>query len=247
MMYITWAIVAAIIIILIGAFIQGLAGFGFSQFAIPLLVLFIISDELIPIMVILSLFLNIMMVHSLWRDVQVKRIWPMMLCGVLGIPFGVYLLNVADANSLKIMIGSLILIFGLAQLFNIRKHLKAERAAMAPIGFAGGVLNGCVSMSGPPLILFFSNQGFTKQEFRANLVAFFLFINIATLPFFLYAGNLNESVLVNSAILLPGMLLGTYSGIRLARKVDESKFKKGVLVLLLIFGSMSVASGLGAF
>ncbi|MBA3045428.1 MAG: sulfite exporter TauE/SafE family protein [Candidatus Thermoplasmatota archaeon] len=247
MMDITWAIVAAIIVILIGGIIQGLSGFGFSQFSLPLLVLMLASAELIPIMVILSLFLNILMVYSLWKDVQVKRIWPMMFFGVLGIPLGVYLLNVADANALKIMIGSLILIFGLAQLFNIRKHLKAEKAAMAPIGFAGGILNGYVSMSGPPLILFFSNQGFTKQEFRANLVVFFLFINIATLPFFLYAGYLTETVVSTSAILLPGMLLGTYAGMRLANRVDESKFKKGVLMLLLIFGCMSIAGGLGAF
>lgn len=240
-----WALAAAIIIILIGALIQGLAGFGFSQFAIPLLVLFIISDELIPIMVVLSLFLNIMMIHDLRKDVKVRRIWPLMLGGLFGIPIGTYLLMAANPNDLKILIGSLILIFGIAQLFEIRKQLKNERAAMAPIGFTGGVLQGSVSMSGPPVILFFSNQGFTKQEFRASLVAFFLFMNIATLPVYLYAGLLTGPVLTSTAILLPGMLVGTFIGTRLAHRVEEGMFKKSVLVLVIIFGCMSIVSGLG--
>lgn len=247
MMNFTWAIVAAIIIILVGAMIQGLAGFGFSQFAIPLLVLFIISGELIPIMVVLSLFLNIMMVHDLRKDVRVKRIWPLMAGGLFGIPLGTYLLIMANPDHIKILIGSLILIFGITQLIGIRKHFRDERIAMAPIGFTGGVLQGSVSMSGPPVILFFSNQGFTKQEFRASLVAFFLFMNIVTLPVYLYAGLLTGTVLTSSLVLLPGMALGTFMGLRMAHRVPEEKFKKFVLVLVMIFGCMSIASGLGLF
>jgi len=243
-MALEWALAAAIIVILIGALIQGLAGFGFSQFAIPLLVLFMASDELIPIMVVLSLFLNILMIHDLRKDVQIRRIWPLMAGGVFGIPIGTYLLMVADPNHIKLLIGSLIFLFGLAQLLEFRKQVAREKAAMVPIGFAGGVLQGSVSMSGPPLILFFSNQGFTKQEFRAGLIAFFLFMNIATLPVYMYAGLLIGTVLESSLVLLPGLAIGTLVGAKLARKVDEKRFKKGVLVLVMIFGCMSIASGL---
>ncbi len=247
MIDISLAIVAAIIIILIGAFIQGLTGFGFSQFAIPLLVLFVFSGYLIPIMVFLSLFLNLLMISDLRKEVNIRRIWPLMLGGIFGIPIGTWLLIMANPDHLKIMIGSLIFIFGLAQLLEFRKELKSEKNAMLPIGFTGGVLQGCVSMSGPPLILFFSNQGFTKQEFRASLIAFFLFMNIATLPVYLLAGLWTPSVLTMSIALLPGMVVGTLIGTRFSRKVPEAKFKKFVLVLVMIFGCMSIASGLGAF
>ncbi len=240
-----WALAAAIIIILIGALIQGMAGFGFSQFAIPLLVLFMDSGELIPIMVVLSLFLNLLMIQDLRKDVNVGRIWPLMAGGIFGIPIGTYLLLVADPNHLKLLIGSMIFVFGLAQLLEFRRHVDSEKAAMAPIGFAGGVLQGSVSMSGPPLILFFSNQGFTKQEFRASLIAFFLFMNIATLPVYLYAGLLTGSVLSASMLLLPGLVVGTLAGSRLAKGVREESFRMGVLVLVMIFGCMSIASGVG--
>jgi uncharacterized membrane protein YfcA len=242
-----WALAAAVIIILMGALIQGMAGFGFSQFVLPLLVLILASRELIPVMVVLSLFLNILLISGLRRHVRLRRIWPMMAGGALGIPIGTYILLIADADLLKIMIGILILVFGTAQLFNARRKLKNEKPAMGPLGFAGGILNGSVSMSGPPLILFFSNQGYPKKKFKANLIAFFLFINIATLPFFLYAGLLTRTVVETSGLLLPGMLIGAFAGSRLSRGITESKFRKGVLVLVMAFGCMAMASGLGIF
>ena len=246
-MELTLPILFAIIVILLAGSVQGLAGFGFSQFALPLLVLVMGSQELIPVMVVLSLFLNLFLVYELRKYVQLKRIWPLMLGGALGIPFGTYLLLIADTSVMKLFIGLVIIIFGLALLFEIRKTVKNEKLAMFPIGFAGGILNGSVSMSGPPLIIFFSNQEMGKQEFRANLIAFFMFINLVTLPVFLFAGLLTAEVITTSGILLPGMVLGAFVGSRLALKINELKFKKLTMFLIIIMGCLSLASGLGLF
>ncbi len=246
-MELTLALFFAILIILLASLVQGLAGFGFSQFALPLLLLIMPTQELIPIMVVLSLFLNLFLVYELRKYVQLKRIWPLMLGGVLGIPVGTYLLLIADTSIMKLLIGIIIIIFGLALLFEIRKTVKNEKLAMAPIGFAGGILNGSVSMSGPPLIIFFSNQEMGKQVFRANLIAFFMFINLATLPVFLFAGLLTTQAITISGILLPGMVLGAFIGSRMALKIDEARFKKLTMILILIMGCMSLASGLGLF
>ncbi|MCK5397966.1 MAG: sulfite exporter TauE/SafE family protein [Thermoplasmata archaeon] len=246
-MELTLALFFAIIVILLAGLVQGLAGFGFSQFALPLLVLVMISQELIPMMVVLSLFLNLFLVYELRKDIQLKRIWPLMLGGILGIPIGTYLLLIADTGIMKLLIGLVIIIFGLAQLFEIRKTVKNEKLAMGPIGFAGGILNGSVSMSGPPLIIFFSNQKMGKQEFRANLIAFFMFINLVTLPVFLFAGLLTSEIITISGILLPGLIVGAFIGSKLALKIDEARFKKMTTLLIIFMGCLSLASGLGLF
>ncbi|MCK5310352.1 MAG: sulfite exporter TauE/SafE family protein [Thermoplasmata archaeon] len=246
-MELTLALFFAITVILLAGLVQGLAGFGFSQFALPLLVLVMISQELIPMMVVLSLFLNLFLVYELRKDIQLKRIWPLMLGGILGIPIGTYLLLIADTGIMKLLIGLVIIIFGLAQLFEIRKTVKNEKLAMGPIGFAGGILNGSVSMSGPPLIIFFSNQKMGKQEFRANLIAFFMFINLVTLPVFLFAGLLTSEIITISGILLPGLIVGAFIGSRLALKIDEARFKKMTTLLIIFMGCLSLASGLGLF
>ena len=237
----------AILVILLAGLVQGLAGFGFSQFTLPLLLLIMGTQELIPIMVVLSLFLNLFLVYELRKYVELKRIWPLMLGGALGIPIGTYLLLIVDISIMKLLIGIVIIIFGMALLFEIRKNITREKLAMAPIGFAGGILNGSVSMSGPPLIIFFSNQEMGKQVFRANLIAFFMFINLMTLPVFLFAGLLTVEVITASGILLPGMIIGAFIGSRLAVKIDETKFKKLTMVLIIIMGCLSLASGLEVF
>ena len=238
-------ILLAIIIICLAGTVQGLAGFGFSQFALPLLVLIMPSQKFIPILLILSIFLNLFLVYELRKSVQLKRIWPLLLSGAFGIPFGTYLLMVADANIMKLLIGFVIIIFGLALLFEIRKTIAREKLAMAPIGFLAGVLNGSLTISGPPLIIFFANQDMGKQEFRANLIAFFLLINVIALPIFLYAGLLTTEVITNSGLLLPGMVLGAFIGSRFSTKIDEKRFKKLTMVMIIIMGCMSLASGFG--
>ncbi len=247
MIDITQALFFTILVILLAGLVQGLAGFGFSQFALPWLVLMIPGQELIPIMVVLSLFLNLFLIYELRIFVQLKRIWPLIMGGALGIPFGTYLLLIADASMMKLFIGLVIIIFSLVLLFEIRKTIKREKLAMGPIGFVAGIMNSIATVSGPPLIIFFSNQEMNKQEFRANLIAFFLFINILTLPVFLYAGLLTSQVMTASGMLLPGMVMGAFIGSKLSTKIDEARFKKLIMILIIIMGILLIASGLGMF
>jgi len=105
-----------------------------------------------------------------------------MLGGLIGIPIGTFILLVIDPQFIKFVIGILIIIFGCALLFEIGKKVKNEKWALGPVGLLSGILNGSVSMSGPPVILFFQNQKLDKNEFRANLIGYSLFLSIITVP-----------------------------------------------------------------
>ena len=59
---------------------------------------------------------------------------------------------------------------------------------------------GGTSIAGPPVILFFSNQGIKREVFRANLVAYFTFINIGAMIVFVLYGLLNQAVMVRTGI-----------------------------------------------
>ena len=194
-----------LMIIFLAGMTQGLAGFGFSLVSVPTLIIFYDSQLLIPILVIHSTVINMMLFMNYRRCVQIRRIWPLMLSGAIGIPFGTYLLIIIEHQTLKLIVGILIMIIGLAYLRNFRKKVNSEKAACVPIGFISGILNGSISISGPPVIFFFTNQGIRKKIFRANLFAFFLFINLVTLPVFFVSGLFTCEVFELSLMLLPAM------------------------------------------
>jgi uncharacterized membrane protein YfcA len=113
-----------------------------------------------------------------------------------------------------------------------------------PVGFASGTLGASTGLSGPPVIFFYTNQSLDIREFRANIVAHFLIMNIVTIPIYVISGLFTGETLLLSAQLLPATLVGVTSGIVINRWVKEALFRRIALGLILVSGVIAVASGI---
>ena len=86
-----------------------------------------------------------------------------------------------------------------------------------------------------------------KQTFRANLVIYFLILNITIIISFFAGGLINREIIRYIITFLPAMLLGTLTGIVLSHRIEEKLFRKIVLIIVSLAGLVSIASGLGLF
>ena len=169
------AILYGIIAVFVAGIIKGLTGFGFSLAVVPVLVLLLGPRTAIPIVIILNALTNIGLYFSVRKWVDLKRIRPLIISGIVSIPIGMVLLLVLNVTALKIIIGCTICIFALAFLLGFRKQVHNEKRGFMAAGLVSGTLNGAISTGGPPVILFLTHQGDAKRPFRANLIAYFLF------------------------------------------------------------------------
>ena len=124
--------------------------------------------------------------------------------------------------------------------------IKNDRVAYFPIGFMSGLLNGSISMSGPPVALFLSNQGVSKEVFRANITAFGFILNIVTITTYFSSGLVSTTLLQHIAWLLPSMIIGTIIGARSIKYINNILFKKITLVLILSSGVLTTYGSLKA-
>ncbi len=237
---------ACFVIVLIAGLVQGITGFGSALVMVPTMVLLVEPKVVIPLALVHGTVLNSALLMNTRRSVEAKKMAPLLIAGVLGIPFGTLLLLLLDPEPLKVFAGAVIMIFSILLLAGLSLELKRERLAMWITGILSGILNGALSMSGPPVILLFTNQRMRKERFRANLVFYFLMLNIVTILIFLAAGLFTWEVLEDSAVLLPGLAIGLVSGIYLSRKVAESPFRKLALLLVLATGMVAVISGIAS-
>jgi len=129
-------------------------------------------------------------------------------------------------------------------MLGFRKPLQHELMASVPVGFVGGMLCASTGMSGPPVIFFYTNQRLNTREFRANIVAYFVMLDIVTLSSFIIAGLLPGETVSFSVQLLPVSLVGVIGGIVVNRWVQERLFRRIALVLILLAGIMSAATGI---
>jgi len=126
-----------------------------------------------------------------------------------------------------------------------RLRLKSDILATGIAGFLSGFLNGSISMSGPPIVLFLANRGDRKELFRGNLSTFAVGINAATLLSFAIAGLVTTDVIRTVAELLPSVLLGTITGGVLTKRINETLFRRIVLLLVVITGLATMATSAG--
>jgi uncharacterized protein len=227
-------------IVLLAGFVQGLTGFGFALVAIPLLAAVMPLNQAVPFVVILCLCTNLAVLAECRAFVDVRRIWLLILASSCAAPLGTLLLLHVEANTLRLVAGLLITAFAGLLLSGKSFPIRNDRVALVPVGILSGVLNGSISMSGPPVALFLSNQNAAKGAFRANITFFSLVLNVITILSFVANGLLTAQMTVRVACLIPAILVGVFCGTFMARKTDEQRFKKIALVLIVLSGLWTV-------
>ena len=224
-------------IVLIGACVQSVLGFGFGMLVIPLLALFFDPQLVVPMVVVLGTFHNLKLVYALRRHVNLYRMWPLFILAGPGLYLGAYMLTLLDAVQLRLIIGVLIMVLGMAYLTGFRRRINREKLGLLGLGLLSGVLTGAIGVGGPPLIIFLVNQGIDKTLFRANLSAFFAFMGLALVPIYIVKGLLDQALIIQSLWMLPAVFIGGVIGLFLAPKVPEKLFFRVCLSLITILGS----------
>jgi uncharacterized membrane protein YfcA len=173
-------------------------------------------------------------------ELRFKTILSILLPAVIGVPAGIWILSVISAGQLKTAAGVVIAAFALLAAADFSFMKKARIGRPYVFGFLSGVLNGSVSLSGPPIIAYFSMERLRKDSFRSNISAYFFLLNIVTLAGMIPAGLCGTDEVLASAGLLPALLLGTAAGVRISRHIDEVLFRRVTLGLLFILGASTV-------
>lgn len=234
-------------VVFFAAVMQALSGFGYGVVAVPIMTLFLEPKIVSSFVLIHSTILNTILTVKMRKLVDFRQIWPMLIAGIIGVPFGTYLLAVLDPSIIRLIIGVIVTSFAAALLTGFRAEIKNERRLYAPVGFVSGVLNSSITMASPPIVLFLANKNTEKQKFRASLFVYFTLLAYFTLPAFWIGGIISREAIKYTIAFLPAWALGSVAGLWLSHKVDEGTFRKTVLVIILTVGIIAIVAGLRLF
>lgn len=237
-------VLLGVIVIFAAGFIQGLTSFGFALISMPLLTLFIPLQEAVPIVVILSLCTNLYVFISTRRFIQFKKIGLLVVSSLLAAPLGTQLLVYVEPYVLKLFAGLLVVVFACLLLMGKSFPIKNERIAFIPVGLTSGLLNGSISMSGPPVALFLSNQGASKETFRANITIYGIILNVITVTAFFYRDLITQDVMMYTAWFVPATFIGVIIGVKALKKLNDKLFRKIALWLIITSGIWTIVSAL---
>ena len=231
-------------IVFVAGVIQGCSGFGFGLVSSPCLMLVVPPTVAVPTVVMLSAVSTFMIAVEARRHIRPRLVGPIFAGALIGLPLGTYALHVLDGALLKVFVGVFATGAAVAILAGLRRPVPNHVAAMAPVGVAAGFLGGSAAMGGPPIVLFMANQGFPKNIFRANLVCYFFLTNCMLMGLHAFSGILTPTVAGRVLLYVPVLVLGTAAGIRLARHVSETAFRRFSMALVAVIGIILLAMNL---
>lgn len=226
--------------ICLGAFVQGVVGFGMSLTASPLLVL--LNPALVPVPLMMSgLALGVGMSlreRAGWDWHELRLGVPGLIAGSIA---AAVMLSYLSAQQLPLLLGVLVLIAVFLSAVGLRVEPTPRNAFVATL--VAGFMSTTASIPGPPLALMYQHAGPTRL--RGTLAPLLLTSGLIGLGTLSLAGRLDQDDFTMGLRLMPAALVGFLLSGFGTRWLSAYWTRWAVLVVAGTAGVTAIARGLG--
>jgi len=231
---------------LLGALVNGIAGFAFGLIASAIWLHAITPAQSAAL---IAAFAIVIQGTTLWKfrhAVKFSRLVPFLVGGALGVPLGGYVLRWASPSHMRMFVGVALVLFSLYSLVRPKlRPVQGGTVAEGLVGVVSGFLAGSTGLAGIPIVIWATLRGWSKDEQRAVMpVASPIFA--MTLAWLGSTGMVKIDTVRLFLWGLPALALGTWIGFELYGKLNEASFRTVVLILLLISGLALLPSAIVA-
>jgi uncharacterized membrane protein YfcA len=229
------------LVVFLAAFIQGLTGFGSVLLSLPLLAIFLDVVTVIPLAVLLGLSISVVLLFQLWRHLEWKAVFPLLIGAVFGIPIGVFLLKEFDRDILHLALGIILVSYSACGLFLKLSGARIGEGWAYFFGFLSGCLGGSLGAGGPPVVMYTSLQSWTKDKIKVTLQGFFCASSVIVVLGHALSGVTNLMVLRYYVVSLPLLILGIHSGSYFYGMIAEELYKRMLFGILGVLGLFMIS------
>jgi uncharacterized membrane protein YfcA len=233
-----WIALHVIFVLFVATVVRSAFGFGEALIAVPLLALAMPVKEAAPLAVLVSITTAFVILLQDWHLVHLRSAGSLVLFTLLGIPLGLLLLRSAPESVVKAILAAIIIGFSIYSLTVRNKHELTDDRLAWLFGFNAGVLGGAYGMNGPPLAIYGALRRWRPEYFRATLQAYFLPASLAGMVGYSATGLWTSSVNHFYLLSLPGVLLASFLGRGLNRRMNAHRFIYYVYAGLTLIGAI---------
>ena len=192
--------------------VRGFTGFGSSAMCAASLTFIMPPVVVVPFIFMLELFASAALVPGAWRHTDIKWLMPTIAGIIVGMPLGLWLLDLLDANVAQFCVYGLLTLFAVANLLRARGMIPALSPPPFLVGILAGVANGLAAIAGMVVALFLLASKRPAATVRASLIMLFAVSDIYGLALAGGLGLWHEAfgllLLAASAPVLAGVWIG---------------------------------------
>ena len=224
-------IAVAMLATFFSAFIRGLTGFGMAILLVPVLALALLPVEAVLITNFLALFIGLSEIKRLVRDAE-KSAWAIGGLVAIATPPGLWLLTMTGPDLARFIIALVALSAFCIILLPKRGEITHGPAVTGGVGITSGLLTGFAGMPGPPVVPYYVGRELPRHVATASMLLIFTIAAAVGLSAGAGLGELAIGQLWLSLALFPAVLIGNWSGARVAGRISDPVWRICVGVVL---------------
>lgn len=243
------AFAVALLVATVAGFVKGAVGF-----AMPMIMISALSSFMSPELALAGLVLPTLVTNfsqafrqgfgPAWETT--RTYWRFLTAMVVGIAVSAQLMGGVPVVVLFVALGVPITAYAASQLAGVPLALRLEhrRGAEWGLGAIGGLYGGFSGVWGPPMLVYLTSTAVPKLETVRALGVAFLIGAVVLLLSHLETGVLDARTLAFSAALCVPAQLGMQFGYWAQDRLDQSRFRRWTMVVLVVMGLNLIRRGL---
>jgi uncharacterized membrane protein YfcA len=243
-------LIAATAVTLVASFVKGAVGFAMPMIMISGLASFMPAEQALATLIIPTLLANLWQgLRGGWAQVlSVLREFGLYLVVVsVVIALAAQLVTSLPPGGMYLVLGVPIIVFSALQLLGWAPHVPPARRWLADIGIGGlaGLSGGLAGVWGPPTVLYLTAINAEKVRAIAMQGVVYGAGSVVLLLSHLRSGLLNSDTIPLSLAMVLPMVLGVWIGQAVQDRLDQRRFRRAMLVVLVIVALNLIRRGLG--
>lgn len=211
--------------LLIAGHVRGFAGFGTALIFMPVATIFLPLPRAIAAEMIAGMITWPLIVPRAIREADRREVLGLAAAAVMTAPLGVWLLTLADRETLRWAVSLAAALTLLALVTGWRYHGRVRGAGLLGVGGAAGILGGTTGLTGPPVILFYLASTRAAATVRANTILFLALLDVGIISIMLVRGLISWEILPLAALFALPYGAGLVVGQRLFRPERERLYR----------------------
>jgi hypothetical protein len=224
-----------------------MAGFGSSTIYLPLASYFLDFQTALVLVAIFHFFGNISRIaffrHSLDKKVLLLFGIPSFVLSLLGAT----LVGNLSQTLLKFMLGIFMIVISTMFLLRPKLAFPANAKSFVLGGGISGFIVGLIGTGGALRAAFLTGIKIEKEKYIATAAVIALGTDATRIPSYISAGFLSEQYYYLIPILFGIAVAGSYVGRKIVTRIDQNKFKKMVLIAVILVSVKFIVDGVTVF
>lgn len=231
MMFVLHDWVIIYLILITGACLQGLIGFGLGLFSAPFL--FLLAPELVPVPMILNSLVITFVLFVNERKYIDRNLAPFSIVGgTIGVLLAAIIISTIDSMHYQVIFGLSIVIAVVISLVGFAPKVSSMNSAIA--GTLSGLMGTITSAGGAPMGLLYQTSD--QKTIRANLSLFFVYINCLGFVSLSIAGIVSKQDLQLFALSVPAVASGWLLSVFLRPYINIAMIRPLILSVAFLSG-----------